>query len=507
VSTLAELVREHTDLAEPDLEALQALVTEWHLLADLSMADLLLWVPVRPGLDRRGRGRLLAVAQVRPATGPTAYRRDLVGDLVDTGERWLLGQALRERRVLRIGEPELVDGLPVRTEAVPVVREGRAIAVLGRDHNLSASRSPSQLEATYRRSAGDLARMVAEGRFPFRSVPSDPETAPRVGDGLLRVDADGTVGYASPNALSAYRRLGLTGNLTGASVDAVTRLLLDDGVLDDPRLGDVLGTREPKDAEVEASGSVVRFRAIPLLPGGEVIGALVLLRDVTEVRRRDRALLSKDATIREIHHRVKNNLQTVAALLRLQARRVAVPEARAALEESVRRVSAIALVHETLSETLSDRVDVDVVADRVLGLVGDLAGALAGEGPAVRLRRVGRVGELPARVATPLAMALTELLQNALEHGYAHREPEARGGEVVLEARRTGSTLHLVVADDGAGLPVGFRLEASPRLGLQIVRTLVADADGELEVRPREGGGTEAVVRLPLEPDVPHQDG
>ncbi len=493
MSTLAELAREHTDLAEPDLEALQTLVTEWQLLADLSLADLLLWVPLRPGLDRRGKGRLLAIAQVRPATGPTSYRRDHVGDVVDTSERWLLGRALRERRILRVGEPVLVDGTPVRMEAVPVVRDGVAVAVLGRDTNLSAPRSPGQLEVTYRRSSADLTRMVAEGRFPFRGVPTDPETAPRVGDGLLRIDADATVAYASPNALSAYRRLGLTGNLTGGSLDEVTRLLLDDGVLDDPRLCDVLTTREPRDAEVEASGSVVRFRAIPLLPGGEVIGALVLLRDVTEVRRRDRALLSKDATIREIHHRVKNNLQTVAALLRLQARRMAVPEARAALEESVRRVTAIALVHETLSETLSDSVDVDVVADRVVALVADLSGG-AGR---VRIRRVGRIGELPARVATPLAMTLTELLQNALEHGHGR----GTGGEIVLEARRAPSALVLVVADDGAGLPEGFRLEASPRLGLQIVRTLMADVGGELEVRDREGGGAEAVVRLPLRGD------
>ena len=81
----------------------------------------------------------------------------------------------------------------------------------------------------------------------------------------------------------------------------------------------------------------------------------MLLRDVTDLRSRDRELVTKDATIREIHHRVKNNLQTVAALLRLQARRMTVPEARAALEEAVRRVGSIALVHETLSQSLDEQ--------------------------------------------------------------------------------------------------------------------------------------------------------
>src|SRR5439155_15163590 len=132
---------------------------------------------------------------------------------------------------------------------------------------------------------------------------------------------------------------------------------------------------------------------------GVPIGALVLVRDVTEVRRRDRQLLTKDATIREIHHRVKNNLQTVAALLRLQARRVAVPEARAALEESVRRVSSIAVVHETLSGSLDQSVRFDDIADRILVMVTDVA---APEN--VRLRRRGTFGVLRSEVATPLAM-------------------------------------------------------------------------------------------------------
>src|SRR5262249_19051112 len=85
--------------------------------------------------------------------------------------------------------------------------------------------------------------------------------------------------------------------------------------------------RAQLETEVEANGSVVQMRTIPLVVDGASAGALILLRDVTELRNRERELLTKDATIREIHHRVKNNLQTVAALLRLQARRTSVPEA------------------------------------------------------------------------------------------------------------------------------------------------------------------------------------
>ena len=93
-----------------------------------------------------------------------------------------------------------------------------------------------------------------------------------------------------------------------------------------------------REAEVEARGTTVRLRVIPLLPDGLRTAALVLCRDVTEVRRRERDLVGKDATIREIHHRVKNNLQTVAALLRLQARRL--PDGETAAREALRRGGA-----------------------------------------------------------------------------------------------------------------------------------------------------------------------
>ena len=111
-------------------------------------------------------------------------------------------------------------------------------------------------------------------------------------------------------------------------------------------------------------------------------------RCVTDLRRRDRELVTKDATIREIHHRVKNNLQTVAALLRLQARRMDSPDAKSALEEAVRRVGSIALVHETLSQTVEENVDFDEVADRLGTMVTDVGSSetSSGRGYAARGR-------------------------------------------------------------------------------------------------------------------------
>jgi two-component system, sensor histidine kinase PdtaS len=473
-----ELLAEH-GVAGPAVDHLHRLVADWQLLADLSFADLILFVPTEPG-------RFVAVAQMRPTTGPTAYQDDVVGHEATSTDRPQLAVALLERRICRESDPVWLAGVPIREEAIPVIRDGDVVGVVARDTNLGAARTPSRLEIAYLRSAGELAQMLADGLWPLPGeAGSDDGSGPRVGDGLVRLDPDGTVAYASPNALSAYRRLGHLGDLVGLRLDEVTAALAAPSTapVDEP-VAAVAAGRAPRLGEIEAREAVVQLRSIPLQAAGEPTGAIILVRDVTEVRRRERQLMGKDATIREIHHRVKNNLQTVAALLRLQARRMVVAEARDALEESVRRVSSIAVVHETLSGTLDETVGFDDVADRIAAMVVDVA---ATEG--VRVRRCGTFGVLPAEVATPLAMVVTELLQNALEHGYADL---GRGGTVELDANRTeAGGLTVEVRDDGRGLPADFRPELSDRLGLQIVRTLVeGELGGRLLLGPCDGGGT-----------------
>jgi two-component sensor histidine kinase len=502
VSTLRDLVEEHTGLGEADIDHLHRLAGDWQLLSDLSFADLLLWVPVRSA-DGEPR-RFLCVAQVRPTTAPTAYQDDQVGKIVGGPEVAHLDIAFTQERIWREGDPVWYGDTPARHEAIPVrLRDvsdrdecpTEVIAVIGRDTNLSTARTPSQLELNYLTTADDLAQMVADGTFPQLRHPGEPSSAPRVGDGLIRLDASGKVTYASPNAQSAYRRMGTPTHLAGEDLAALTKRLADDpleGTEVSNGILTALRGEGPPRKEFDARGASVLMRAVPLLPAGVPIGALVLVRDVTEVRRLDRALLTKDATIREIHHRVKNNLQTVAALLRLQARRVDTVAARAALEESVRRVASIAIVHETLSMSVDEAVEFDAIVDRVAAAAVEVAAPET----KVHLRRASSFGVLPAEVATPLAMVLNELLLNAVEHGFPEGSTD---GEVVISAHRFRRQLHLSVADNGRGLPDDFDLDAADRLGLQIVRTLArGELRGSIEMRPRAGGGTEAVLVVPL---------
>ena len=490
MSTLGDLLAEHTVLPGNAVDHLHAVVGEWQLLADLSFADYLMWV-------RRDDEMLVCVAQVRPNTAPTVLMTDAVSTTQDAVTLPVVVAAFNSGSIGResdAGEQDSQDGNWLNVEAVPVRHRDQVVAVLTHQTALADRRKTSPLERAYLDCARDLLRMLNEGTFPNVGDAAMSRSSPRVGDGFIRLDVNGEVTFASPNALSAYHRMGLTAELEGHNLVAVTRPLMMDPfeaqeLAKHVRIS-VAGGASTR-MELDAGGAAVLLRTIPLLTGGEAAGAAVLIRDVTEIKRRDRALLSKDATIREIHHRVKNNLQTVAALLRLQARRTNNAEGREALNESVRRVSSIALVHDALSMSVDEEVNLDEVVDRIVPIMNDVASI---DSP-IRITREGDLGVLDADRATALIMVITELVQNALEHAFDGQVL----GAVTIRAERSSRWLDVVVHDDGRGLPEGFSLEKSDRLGLQIVRTLVsAELDGSLGMHDVPTGGTDVVLRVPI---------
>jgi two-component sensor histidine kinase len=314
-----------------------------------------------------------------------------------------------------------------------------------------------------------------------------------VGDGLAHLDAEGEVVYASPNGVSAFRRLGLAGDLAGRRLGAVAAdLVPPDRQPVVEGLEHLLSGRSERCLDLDNERATLTIRLVPLGPNGRHAGALALMRDTTDLRRRERELLSREATIREIHHRVKNNLQTVAALLRMQSRRTSDESARSALEEATRRVGSVALVHDLLSQTLTERVDFDAVLDSLIQMVSDVSSA----GVAVRIERNGTIGQVDAGTATTLAVALTELLANALEHGGRGRV----SCTIEVTAGTCSNMMRVWVDDDGPGLPDGFDVDTTQSLGLRIVRTLAeSELAGHLRVGPRPGGaaGTRAELAWP----------
>jgi two-component sensor histidine kinase len=476
MATLRERAERHGPMSDAEAEWLSLLASDWQIIADLSFADLIMWRRVPEGF--------VAIAQCRPQTGPTVHQDDVVGTFAPAGKVETLQRSMDELTLVATREPRWDEHYAVREDALPVVMDGTPIAVLTREVSQAVSRSSSRLELNHKGAADEIIAMIIRGEFPMPTAVMGPRRgAPRVGDGIIRLDDQGHVTYASPNALSCFHRLGVTGTIVGRSLPRITSEVISDKGTIDETLAMVVMGRAAWRTDLEANGGCLSIRAIPTLVDGARTGALLLVRDVSDLRRRERELITKDATIREIHHRVKNNLQTVAALLRLQSRRLEAPEAKAALAEAMRRVSTIALVHETLSGTLDELVNFDDLVIRSVRMVADVATADV----RVKIVREGDFGLIPASVASSLALVVTELVTNAVEHGFAGRS----SGTVTIRAERTGAELHAVIADDGVGI------QSKPSgLGAQIVTTLIEnELGGHLEWRA-VGTGSEVDIHV-----------
>ena len=472
MSILVERIREVSNLSGREAEHLRMLCSSWQVLADLSFSDLLLYVP-SPRHDEYE-----VCAQLRPFTSQTLYPQDMVRMKVTQPDQPIVERAYREGRIWAQEDPVLVDGIPIRMDAVPVRFEGKVIAVVTKEGSPATSRRPGRLEQVYLDAAEHFSSMIAEGLYPYPDMPTGDW--PRVGDGLFRFDEDGRLSWASPNALSSVRRLGVKQNILGR--------YLDEMGLGAAPVSEALESRRLRDGELVRGENYVLLRVLPLITGDRCVGAVALARDVSEIRQKEREISGKDALIREIHHRVKNNLQTIASLLRLQSRRLQSEEAKAALEESVLRIGSIALVHETLSEQPGDVAEFGDVARRIAHMVAE--GLVLPE-MGVEIKVAGTTGPLGAEIATPLAVTLTELIQNALEHAF----PGERGGTIGIELDRAPRELSVVVWDDGVGMSP--EADQGARLGLQIVRSLVQEMGGVFDIKSE--AGTRVELRVPLE--------
>jgi len=415
MATLNELISANSSLSDLEEEHLAELVAEWRLLADLSFADLVLWLPIRKDEKSWPQG-YVAIAQIRPTTAATVFSDDLVGTKISWGERPLIDRALSDGEVVKDTQPELVGEIMIKEETIPVIYENKTLAIIARHRNAD----------------------------------------------LMRLDVNGTVFFASPNARSAISRIGYQGELEQKNLGEVfSSLDQSESQPIDESWKTLLSGKTLRRTEYESSKGVIDLLVIPLTQGKDRIGAIVLIHNITELRNRDKALITKDATIKEIHHRVKNNLQTVSALLRLQSRRVEDPAASSALAEAVRRVASIALVHETLANQSAETVEFDQVFDQIIKNAIDL------NPRSIKFKKIGNFGVFDSKVATALSLVVTELIHNALEHGLSEL-----GDLLQVTVKNNGISHSVTVSDNGAGLPDNFDIEKSSNLGLQIANTL-----------------------------------
>ena len=441
------------------------------LIADLGYGDVALAVPAEDGL-------LHVVADARPMTALAAIASTRVGRVLERDEEAEAYEAFESGERAGGDRRRITRGISYVTFAHPIGNSS-AQAVVLRDLAQPVAESPGKMEKVFMRAAEDLLGMFCEG--PLKDIKTGEPfwTVRSAGDGVLRIDSAGNISYASPNAVSIMRLAGMEGRITERPSNE-----LPDGEIS---IVPMLSSQGALAVEVSVADRVLWYRIISL---GD--GVMIFVEDLTEARKREQELKVKEATIREVHHRVKNNLQTIASLLRMQGRRAGSEEARRALAEANERVASMAVVHELLAGSTEECIDFIEAAHTVAEMVRQ---GLAGDNPGVVVKVKGSTGDVPAQIATSLALVVAELAHNAIEHGIAGRDK----GLVEIEMRRLADGIVLTVRDDGQGLPSDFDLTSSSNLGLEIVRTVVQD-DLSGTISFGKGPGTTITVRIPMPP-------
>jgi two-component sensor histidine kinase len=465
---------------------IRSLLADWQLIADVAFADLVLW--------QFDQGKFFATNHARPAAAPTVFYRDLTDQNPRSDWLEIIQASYQTGESVTPSSISDIDGLKTRVSAFPVYAAGKKagdlpIAVISRHLNLTEGRMPSKVQLNFQAAGNELLEMVAQGLFPNPEAGSGSKRgAARANDGLIRLDQAGNVVFASPNALSLFYRAGVQVELEGKQFSkSVTGALADVGPIDEG-LPLILTGKGAWQTDLEFKNMTLAVRSIPAIEYGKRVGATILCRDVTELRFRERELITKDMTIREIHHRVKNNLQTVASLLRIQSRQSKSEEVKTSLAQAMRRVSAIAVVHDVLSEGIDQEVSFDIIFRRILSLVPDITAAYH---TSVKTELVGSFGELSAQRSTTLALVLTEVVANAVQHGLA-----GNSGLIQVEASRDKQFLTIAITDDGVGLAEG---KLGTGLGTQIIRTLVeSELRGSISWTSPIRGGTKVAIKLPI---------
>ena len=485
---------ESTDEREQDAARLARIGKVIPLLADVSRADILLGVP-------RASQHIEIIAQAQPHSIAPIHRAALVGQRLTRQEASALFHALETRqfaRGLREYPPTEVgvgEGgpAPVTQEAYPIENDGgRIIGGMLIETNLLESERLKRRSEVFQR----VLKLFQQSAL--RGEPAGIEKLTPFGehDGIIIADLDGTIRYMSGIATNLYRNIGYGEPLVGKPLSYLE-------LQDDELVRQALTTRECIQVESNERGRTWIKKVIPIVRPERAslfsqarptsLLAFLLIHDATEARQRERELLVQATMIKELHHRVKNDLQTVASLLRMQARRLQTTEAKSALAEAVNRILSIAVIHEFLSVQDTRAINIREVAQRI---IAQMQTAVLDPERQIRLTLEGPNIYLPARQATSCALVINELLQNALEHGYDAR---VTSGTISLTFADYGDAVGLVVHDDGRALPPDFSLDRVDSLGLRIVQMLVTqDLKGHVDLQSDRG--VSAIVRFPKIP-------
>ena len=455
---IGELCRRHTDLTEEDIVLIRGMSAVLQTIANLEEADIFVDCPCREG------GDAIVVAEAKPEGVPSSYKKTVTGLMAKPENEPAVARSLTLGVATRQMKATTQENTHVIQTVEPIKNNGRTIGVLicekrtDEDHQTSERIHFS--EEGYERIANVLSHMSAEGNWLTECID----------EALVLVDKDGIVTYRNSLASELYKSLGYVEDPLGANFEYF-RLI--------PPPADKNEYGNFSFVETKVGKHYLAIKRVAMNSPG--MDYAVIIRDNTWKKEHEKQLVLKSVAIKEMHHRVKNNLQTIASLLRLQARRTENDETRRVLAESMNRILSIATTHELLARSGVDQVNLSEVIHTIKN---STLRFFARPDCMVCVKYEGVAMLVDSDIATAVALIITELLQNSLKYAFQGRST----GQVLILLKPGEVSSSIQVVDDGCGFDVK---NTSRSLGMSIVSSLVQDKlRGKLLVESDSRGTT-----------------
>lgn len=465
---MESLCKLHTDLIEDDIRKINEVVKNLPLIADLNQANVFVDCPTKE------KKHAIVVAEAAPTTAKSVYKNSVVGKFAYETFEPAVFYVLRSGKPIFLNHALTQEGKKVEQSVVPITgSKNRIIGTLIMEKDISDKlQNQHKMKALTEanETLSELLLGMAENS-PF--IPDVIEEA------LFIIDPGLHIQYSNPSATNLVLEMCSKECITG------TRILdYFPNIKEICLLADELIIQE-----VTIKNKVFQLKKISLVQNEKNNGSFIIFRDLTELREKERELTVKTVAIREIHHRVKNNLQTVASLLRLQMRRGIPEESKVHFVESLNRILSIASVYEIiLSNSSIDDVEIFSLLEKIGNM---LVLNEDHEGKKITIEYSGPKLMIKSNIAVSVALVINELIQNCVKHAFKGLNE----GKIMVTIQEDAPLIKVQVQDNGIGSASGI----TPSFGLEIVKMMIEhDLSGQFNI-VGTNAGTVATVEFPLE--------
>lgn len=473
MARVLELCKEKTTLSDEDAVIIQKIAKNLQVFADILQADFFIDCPTAD------ETAALVVAQASPQTADSLYNNSVIGQLA---------LAKNEPAVLfclASGHPVLgsrgisQEQMVVQQNVAPIKNaHGKTIGALIMEQDISGKVEQEKNMELLTETTEQLSVKLMEIAMAENQISSLMQ------EGMILFDFKHTITHANARAYELLEQIGYESPLKGQLIDRFLygtfsreQFLQNNGMIVE---------------EIQFGKTTLFMKAVQMVRDQQTVGGIILLRDISDLKEKEKQLMIKSAVIKEIHHRVKNNLQTIASLLRLQMRRSELPEIEQVYRESINRINSIAAIHEILAQGGLELVDMREVIAKISRMI---AFSMARPNQQIEIVLTGGTFRMVSEKAMSLALIITELIQNCIQHAFA----EHPLGTISIDIRCEDSQAILKVADDGEGIAFEGSTSENGHLGVKIVDTLIKEDLGGTLTFENSGQGTEVTVIIPIQ--------